>query len=318
MTGGPHQAEGLEPVVAQLDGVRCGPLGSGEAPLDLCLRGAGRIHGLLAARGSGKSTLIDLLMGNRRPQQGRVRLWGRKPFGATLARVGWAGSGSPLATIDGHSPKNMLAILGQLHGLSWLEAESAASEELSTLELEEQADRSLKELAPGTLLLVGLAAALVYQPELLLLDDPFRDLDDREKALWVARVRKAAGDGTAVLWATSDPEELSPVAHHLWVLAHGRIPLNGTLDDLMASHVGQVWWIDSLEAVASWMDGPEVLRRRREGPRWRVVLKPGASPSGLWRRAADAEAPVRGMTAEPVGLGTLLEQVLRDPNRGEE
>ena len=135
----------------------------------------GVLFGLLGPNGAGKSTAIKMVFGLLRPDAGEVRWQGRPAGGAERARFGY------LPEERGLYPRmkvrDQLVYLGRLHGMGAAEAAASTERWLERLGVAERAGDRADTLSLGNQQRVQLAAALVHDPELLVLDEPFSGLD---------------------------------------------------------------------------------------------------------------------------------------------
>ena len=246
---------------ASLDGVLVRYPGRAPVgPIDLTIA-PGEIVAVVGASGAGKSTLLRLLAGLEPPSEGVVhRAEGRTGFvfqSATL--MPWADA---LANV---------ALPLELAGMARPEARARAAEALTAVGLGDRLDARPRELSGGMAMRVALARALVTEPDLLLLDEPFAALDSVTRRrliedlhrLWTARAPRPA-----IVFVTHDVEEAVYLADRAVVLdgASGRVAATlaspGTLPrpDLWRSAAGYRSAVETLAlALAAAMAGAEAL-----------------------------------------------------------
>jgi ABC-2 type transport system ATP-binding protein len=204
-----------------------GPTVLEDVSLDV---GPSEIHALVGLNGAGKTTLMRVLLGMLRPDRGTANLAGL-PVPDAGARV-WSRVGQMLETPFAYpelSAWENVYCSARLHGMERAAARSAAGRTLSELGLDEYAARRAGTLSLGNRQRVGLAAALVHEPDVLILDEPTNSLDPRGVIVLRQLLRKACRDrDAAILVSSHHLDEVSRVADRISVLHRGRII--GTLE----------------------------------------------------------------------------------------
>ena len=200
--------------------------------LDLEVR-AGTVHGLLGPNGAGKTTTVRILSTLLDPHGGTASVAGfdvvREP--AQVRRhVGLVGQHAAVDEILGG--RDNLVMFGRLSHLGTRGARRRADELLEQFGLVDAAERPVSTYSGGMRRRLDLAAGLVLDPTVLLLDEPTTGLDPAgRREVWRA-VRALVAGGTAVLLTTQYLEEADLLADEIVVIDHGRIIAQGTSDDL--------------------------------------------------------------------------------------
>lgn len=178
----------------------------------------GTFVGLIGHNGAGKSTLLSMLVGALRPTEGRVLVDGvdvHVDTRAALARLG-AVPEVP-ALFDFLSAREMLAFVAEVRGGGDVEAA------LAEVDLLDDADRLVREYSQGMRRKVALAAALLGQPSVLVLDEALNGLDPPSAARVKALLRARVDAGAAAILATHVVETVAAVVDRVVMLAHGRV-----------------------------------------------------------------------------------------------
>jgi ABC-2 type transport system ATP-binding protein len=184
---------------------------------------------LVGLNGAGKTTLMRLLLGMLRPDRGSVTIFGVPVNGVPAHlwdRVGHlldAGFGYPELT----AAENLRSA-ALLRGRQGPEAQTAAADALADLQLGRWADRPGRALSTGNRQRLGLACALLGQPDLLVLDEPTTALDPAGIVLVRTLLQAAARRGAAVLVSSHHLDEMARIADQISVMHRGRIV--GSLD----------------------------------------------------------------------------------------
>ncbi|HEU5417159.1 MAG TPA: ABC transporter ATP-binding protein [Streptosporangiaceae bacterium] len=187
---------------------------------------AGETVALLGPNGAGKSTTIDMVLGLTRPDSGQVRIFGRSPAQAVAAGLvsGMLQVGS---LIENLSVREFVTLVASLypHPLP-------VSEVLELTGAAEFAGRPTTKLSGGQAQRARFAAALVADPDLLLLDEPTAALDVEARREFWAAMRAIAARGKTVLFATHYLEEADAFADRIVVLARGEVVADGPATEI--------------------------------------------------------------------------------------
>jgi ABC-2 type transport system ATP-binding protein len=191
------------------------------------------VFGLLGPNGSGKSTLMRLLTGQIHASRGSVKIFGEtivpgnyKP----LRHIGYAvGEDVHLESERAIDFMKMLATLG---GESGKAAEQRAMKALDFMGMADKAKVRLREMSKGMRQRVKVAQALLFEPDLLLLDEPLNGMDPVNRRQTIDRVRQWGESGRTVLLASHVLHEVESVTDRLVMLHHGRLLAEGRLSDI--------------------------------------------------------------------------------------
>jgi ABC-2 type transport system ATP-binding protein len=197
----------------------------------------GEILGLLGPNGAGKSTLIALVTGLLEPLEGRVRVAGGDPrLPAARAALGLAPQ--ELALYEDLSARENLHFFGRVQGLKGARLKERAERVLEETGLAGRAGERVAAFSGGMKRRLNLAAALLHEPDLLLLDEPTAGVDPQSRnALYeMAQAQRAAGRG--VLYATHYMEEAQRLCDRVAILDQGRLLDLDTVPALLARHGG--------------------------------------------------------------------------------
>ena len=187
---------------------------------------AGTITALMGRNGAGKSSLLSLLAGTRAPEEGRARVLGQDPHGATPAEriclVGYVPQESS-DLLYCQSVDEECAMADEEHHLDPGTTRALLNELVGGL------DGAIhpKDLSEGQRLALALAVVLAPRPALLLLDEPTRGLDYEAKRALMVLVKRLAESGAALVLATHDVELVAQVATRALVLAEGELIADG-------------------------------------------------------------------------------------------
>lgn len=192
---------------------------------DVTLRIGAGITGLLGPNGAGKTTLLHLVAGLLRPSVGRVLVDGEPPAGrpAVWRRVGFVPELETIPTAL--SGAELVEIVARLHGLP--DPAAAADRALRLVDLGPARERSIGTYSKGMRTRVKLAAALVHDPPILLLDEPFNGLDPRGRIVMIDLLRDFAAAGRTIVFSSHILEEVERLAERIVVVYAGRLAAAG-------------------------------------------------------------------------------------------
>lgn len=184
---------------------------------------AGRVRAVVGLNGAGKSTLLRLLVGLIRPDSGRADLWGVPAWRAPAdvrTRIGYVGGGRayPELTVTEH-----LTWAARLHGCRRQEAKRRSDVLLDRLALRSWASKPIRTLSTGNRQRLTVAAALIHDPDLLILDEPSTALDPAGVIELRRLIREHADRGAAVLVSSHHLDEMARLASSITVMHAGRI-----------------------------------------------------------------------------------------------
>ncbi|MEV7963571.1 ABC transporter ATP-binding protein [Oerskovia paurometabola] len=272
--------------------------------VDLVAR-PGRVTALVGPNGSGKTTLLLVLAGLLTPDAGTVRVAGFDPVTqsfAARARTGWMPDA--FGTWDSLTAREVLTTFAAAYRLPAAVGAARAAELLALVHLQEYADRPASVLSRGQKQRLGLARALVHDPDVLLLDEPASGLDPRSRVDLRILVRELAARGKTVLISSHVLTELDEMADDAVFLSRGRTVASETVGE--AATTRRTWRVRALDPVAlhTWLTGAGVVFGTEPDGAALVDLDSDASAAALLRDAVVAGVPV--VASAPAG--GILEQ----------
>lgn len=190
----------------------------------------GQLLGFLGPNGSGKTTTMRTIFSLVRPDSGTVR-WNKNAIGPeTRLQFGY------MPEQRGLYPRMKVAAqltyFGRLHGLSKSEAQAATAAWLERLGLADRADSRLEQLSHGNQQRIQLAAALIHDPQLLVLDEPFSGLDPIGVEDMMGILVERAERGTAVVFSSHQLDLVEDLCEEVVIIAAGKVVLSGPIREL--------------------------------------------------------------------------------------
>ncbi len=197
----------------------------------------GEVFGLLGPNGAGKSTAMNLIAGIAAPDSGSIRVLGGDPRSAAIrARIGLAPQALSLyAELSG---RENLEFFGRIYGRSGAELAARVDAALAFVLLSERQHDRVVGYSGGMQRRLNIAAALVHEPELMLLDEPTVGVDPQSRNAIFDHVLALKAAGKTVLYTTHYMEEAARLCDRIAIMDHGRVLALGTLSQLLARHGG--------------------------------------------------------------------------------
>jgi ABC-2 type transport system ATP-binding protein len=191
----------------------------------------GEVYGLLGPNGAGKSSVIKVLVGLVQPVSGRVRIFGRSPSDSEAKmRIGYVPE--EVVLFDSLTPREYLEFVASVRRMDSATASERFRKLAEAFGLSDYVDTPIGALSKGNRQKVALVAALIHEPPLLILDEPFTGLDVASskvlKEILAAHVRR----GGAVLMSTHVMELAEKLCTRVGIMSGGRIVSEGSVGEL--------------------------------------------------------------------------------------
>jgi len=193
----------------------------------------GEIFGFLGPNGSGKTTTMRMALNIIRPDSGRFSLFGGEPSRGVLQRVGYLPEerGLPMKAKVG----DVLRYLGRLKGLDGATVAARVGEALERVGLSEYRDAKVQALSRGMSQLVQFSSALLHEPELIVLDEPFAGLDPLNVQLMKEIIRERQARGAAVIFSTHIMSDVEELCERVVLIDEGTVLVYGSLMEMKHS-----------------------------------------------------------------------------------
>jgi ABC-2 type transport system ATP-binding protein len=272
-----------------------------------CARGD--VFGLLGPNGAGKTTTMRMILGIFPPDAGSVT-WESRPVDRVVRkRFGYLPEERGLYA---KMPvRDQMAYFGRLHGLQEFDARERADVWLKRLDIEQYAKRPSGELSKGNQQKVQLACAVLHQPELLILDEPFSGLDPVNAEIILQCIRGLAADGTACVLSSHQMWQIENACSRFSIIGAGAVRAAGTLAELRRAFPTR-----TVRVAPDLPEIREVFNARGDGEptidadgRLRYEL-PAATDFGALLRAAVAAGPVESFEREEPSLNAIYVRAL--------
>jgi ABC-2 type transport system ATP-binding protein len=276
---------------------------------------AGELFGFVGRNGAGKTTTMRIVVGVLAADAGEVRYRGKPLTFDSRRQIGY------MPEERGLYPKmrlaDQLAYLGELHGMTDADARASALRWLERFGLQDRRDDELQSLSHGNQQRVQLAAALVFSPTVLVLDEPFAGLDPLAVDVMSAVLREQADAGLPVIFSSHELELVERLCDRIGIIDGGRMVACGTVTELRAGGPERRW-IDVPAAPDGWEPNVRGTRLvQADGSRLQFELDPGVDDQALLE-AALATGPVREFEPVEPSLSELFRTAIDEAASTEE
>jgi ABC-2 type transport system ATP-binding protein len=284
--------------------------------------GRGEIFALLGPNGAGKTTFLRMALDILKPDSGELHVLGRPPSPQLKSRIGYLPEERGL--YRKHKVRPVLEYLAELKGLKPAAARSRVRALLERIGLAEWAEKKIGELSKGMQQKVQFCGAIVAQPEILVLDEPFSGLDPVNTRLLEEILEEERRRGATVILSTHQIAKVEQACDRALVMHRGRVVLYGAVEQIIREHSSEAYVVrtrarlENLPGVVGvTRDGGEVhagaglpAAAGAASPEQRVVLAPGADPRAFLSALAALDEPVESFARERVPLEEIFIRVV--------
>lgn len=249
----------------------------------------GEVFGLLGPNGAGKSTTIGMCVGLIAPDSGLVEVDGVGPPTMDAVRAHLGVAPQALAIYDDLSGKENLSMFGRLYGLSGAKLRERVARVLDLVELAPRANDRAGHYSGGMKRRLNLAAAMLHDPPLLLLDEPTAGVDPQSRNKILDTVRDLAKEGRTIIYTTHYMEEAQRLCDRVGIIDKGRLLCVGSVDELVRER-----------------GGLSVVRVERGGKHERMETADPLREISRVLSEGNAEAQVTGVHIDPPDLESVF------------
>jgi ABC-2 type transport system ATP-binding protein len=268
----------------------------------------GRMTGFVGGNGAGKTTTMRVMMGVLSPDSGTVTLDGEAITPAVRTRFGY------MPEERGLYPKMKVAeqitYLARLHGHEPERAKTNAMTLLERLGLGERVDDTVESLSLGNQQRAQIAAALVHEPDVLILDEPFSGLDPIAVEVVLGVLKDYAAQGAPVLFSSHQLDIVERLCDDLVVIADGSIRASGSREGLRAAHSGNRYEL-TVSGDLGWLRGEPGVEVAEFDGGFAVFDADSAETAQRVLRTAIAGGSVTAFTPQHPSLAQIFKEVIQ-------
>ncbi|MGE1107283.1 ABC transporter ATP-binding protein [Bacillus wiedmannii] len=222
----------------------------------------GEVLGLLGRNGAGKTTTIKMLLGLLTPNEGSIT-WDGKSFGTSGVTIGYLPEERGLYTKS--RVIDQLRYFGRLEGMSKKEVDLAIDHWLERLAIPEYKFKTAGELSKGNQQKIQLIAALLHNPELLILDEPFSGLDPVNAGMLASIIEEQVQGGKTIILSSHRMEQVEAFCQHVCILKKGEAVVKGQLSDIKKEYGFRNLTIEDTEENAKGLEAIHVSYEKQQG-----------------------------------------------------
>jgi len=198
---------------------------------DITLRvQSGEIYGLLGLNGAGKTTTFRMIMNLFSADKGEILLDGKPISYSEMDRIGFLSEDRSLMTKM--TVKEQMIFYGRLKGMNKKDALTAMHYWLDRFNIKEYETRKIKELSKGNQQKIQFITAIMHQPELLILDEPFNGLDPINVELFIDVIREFQQKGKAIIFSSHQMHHIEQFCQSMSLLRNGKVVLEGNIQQI--------------------------------------------------------------------------------------
>ena len=290
----------------------------GLSPTTFDLPEEGGITGLLGPNGAGKSSLIQWLSGLLPPSGGEVRIFGEAPFRnpAVLVRIGLVPEGDRFPV--GLTGTRWLRMMAELSGLSGPNLEESIQRSLLAVGMETRASLGFSSMSKGMRQRIRMAQALLHEPDLLILDEPFNGMDPEARLNLMDLMRDLASAGKRIIVSSHILGEVAQLTDRILLLFRGRLLAEGSVPEireLLDRHPVELRVAsEDARQVARWAveQGELVALRMEDGAAVLAVRNPRDFLPRLQDAVTSGQLPLRALDPLDLNLDSVFQYLTKD------
>lgn len=264
------------------------------------------IFGLLGPNGAGKTSTIRMMIGITSPDSGDVRVFGEPLRRRALRRVGYLPEERGL--YRRMTVRANLVFLGRLAGLSTATATNRLESWTETLGIADWVERRVEELSKGMQQKIQFIAALLHDPDLIVMDEPFAGLDPVNTMQLKDVLTGLRAAGRSILFSTHRMDQVEKLCDSICLIDHGKAVLQGSLREIKNGNGRRFVQIDYEGDGAACLRGSPLIDTMNDyGNHAELRLKPGADTQELLQVATRGLRVIRFQVMDP-----SLEQIFID------
>jgi ABC-2 type transport system ATP-binding protein len=257
----------------------------------------GSVFGLLGPNGAGKTSTIRMMIGITAPDSGTICVFGEPFDRKSLQRVGYLpeerGLYKKMTVLD------QLVFLAELHGMPAAAARQEAMEWCRRLEIEDKLKNKVEELSKGMQQKIQFIAALLHDPDFIIMDEPFYGLDPLNSAMLKDVLLDLKNKGKTILFSTHRMDQVEKLCDSICLLNHGKSILQGDLKELKAQY-GKSNVQIGYDGNGDFLEHNSLVRSfNNYGNYVEIRMAPGADPQQLLRQVAERSRIHRFELMEP-------------------
>ena len=270
----------------------------------------GQVFGLLGPNGAGKTTLIRMIMDILKPDSGAIFYEGHALTGADKDRITYLPEERGLYKKE--SVRSMLEYFARLKGMPQAVARSRVMLYLEKLEMKGEAERKVEELSKGNQQKIQIAATLVSDPDVIILDEPFTGLDPLNVRLTKTLLAEAREQGKTIVLSTHQMNQVEELCDRLLMINEGNQVLYGRLDEILGRYSEPAFLLECSPITGN---VPGIERIAANGRFVKVYPTQGVQPTEVLRALLERGVQIEHFQRATTPLEEVFVKVARETSR---
>ena len=270
----------------------------------------GQVFGLLGPNGAGKTTLIRMIMDILKPDSGAILYEGHALTGADKDRITYLPEERGLYKKE--SVRSMLEYFARLKGMQQTAARDRVILYLEKLGMEEEIDRKVEELSKGNQQKIQIAATLVSDPDVIILDEPFTGLDPLNVRLTKTLLAEAREQGKTIVLSTHQMNQVEELCDRLLMINEGNQVLYGRLDEILGRYSEPAFLLECSPITGN---VPGIERIAANGRFVKVYPTQGVQPTEVLRALLERGVQIEHFQRATTPLEEVFVKVARETSR---
>ncbi|MFA9559037.1 ABC transporter ATP-binding protein [Evansella sp. AB-rgal1] len=270
----------------------------------------GEIMAILGPNGAGKSTTIRNIMGILYPDEGTITFHNHAGKGIPRNKIGYLPEERGL--YKNVKVMDILLYLADLKDYPLAKAKERALAYLKKFDLEGKENVAVEELSKGMGQKVQFIGAILHEPELLILDEPFSGLDPVSQEIFKDEIRSLANNGTAILLSSHQMNLVEEMCDRIFMIQHGEKIIYGSLNDVKGEYANfkcTVHGPANQQAVLEQI--PQVVKVEQTGEQWVLYLEKDIQPA-KWLRELPEELTIHELKLNRISLHEIFIDIATD------
>ena len=266
----------------------------------------GEIFGLLGPNGAGKTTTIRMILDIFRPDSGEISIFGGPMEEAKKNLIGYLPEERGLYQ---DIPLNRcLTFLASLKGMDDQKINALLDDYLEQFDLKGVRDKKVKELSKGMQQKAQLITALIHDPKLVIIDEPFTSLDPVNTKMVKDILETKRNEGKSIIMSTHQMNQVEELCDRILLIDHGRRILYGTLQEIQDQFSSKDILVTPLNTLPETIEG--VTEIRKFNGRFRLVLEENAKPNQILKSLINKGVEINEFEVAVPPLNEIFIQVV--------
>ncbi len=272
----------------------------------------GEIFGLLGPNGAGKTTSIRMILDIFRPDSGEIKILGGEMTEEKKNQVGYLPEERGL--YQDIPLERCLVFLAGLKGMQDSQAHQKLQSYFQQFDLYEYRDKKVKELSKGMQQKAQLISALIHDPELIIIDEPFTALDPVNTEMVKDILRAKRDEGKAIIMSTHQMSQVEELCDRILLINRGRRILYGTLQDIQGEFSSRDILVTPVSDLPETIEGIKSVQKLNR--RYRLVLNEGVEPNQVLKSLIDKGVALNEFEIAVPPLSEIFIKVVKEQTQG--